>query len=216
MLSGFFYGPPDSISSLLSLSLHSGIWFYLLVFVIILIGGVFIIIPVPQNSLLFLAGALAVNNMVSLGWVLLASIAGAYVGYDLNYWSGRLLNLAVYRRICPHILHSKNIEKARSMIERFGPASVVISRFIPAINLPPFFAGLDSMNYRWYAVVNLFGAVLWCGVTVLLGYFAGSLDIIQNYVNLLFTLVILVTGIAIAYGVVSLVRGRGEGEENAA
>jgi membrane-associated protein len=86
----------------------------------------------------------------------------------------------------------------------------VISRFIPAVNLPPFIAGLDSMDYRWYAAVNLLGAILWCGITVFLGYFIGSLDIIQDYVNLLFDLAILATIVAFAYAAAALVRERGK------
>ncbi|MDD1665896.1 MAG: DedA family protein [Methanomicrobiales archaeon] len=199
---------PDTSPSLLGPSFHSGIWFYLLVFVVILLGAVFIITPVPENSLLFLAGAMAVNNQVSLVWVLVASIAGAYVGYDLNYWSGRLLDLAVCRRFCPHILQAKNMEKTRALVERFGPLSVVISRFIPAVNLPPFFAGLDSMNYSRYVVANILGAALWCSVTVLLGYFVGSFEVIQDYVTFVFDPVLLVTAITIIYAVVKLVRAR--------
>lgn len=216
MLSSILDLLPDAAPSLLGPSFHSGIWFYLLVFVVILLGAVFIITPVPENSLLFLAGAMVVNNQVSLVWVLVASIAGAYVGYDLNYWTGRLFSLAVCRRFCPHILHAKNIEKTRALMERFGPASVVISRFIPAVNLPPFFAGLDSMDYRRYVIANIVGAALWCSVTVLLGFFVGSFEIVQDYVTFIFDLVLVVTVIVIAYGIISLVRGKGEKEEQTA
>jgi membrane-associated protein len=199
---------PDTAPSLFGPSFHSGVWFYLLVFAVILLGAVFIITPVPENSLLFLAGAMAVTNRVSLAWVLVASIAGAYVGYDLNYWSGRLFNLAVCRRFCPHILNAKNMEKTRALIERFGPLSVVISRFIPTVNLPPFFAGLDSMNYSRYVAANIIGAVLWCCVTVLLGYFVGSLEIIQDYATFIFDLVLLVTAATIVYAVVNIAMAR--------
>ena len=216
MLSSILDLLPDAAPSLLGSFFHSGIWFYLLVFVVILLGAVFIITPVPENSLLFLAGAMVVNHQVSLVWVLGASIAGAYVGYDLNYWTGRLFSLAVCRRFCPHILHAKNIEKTRALMERFGPASVVISRFIPAVNLPPFFAGLDSMDYRRYVIANIVGAALWCSVTVLLGFFVGSFEIVQDYVTFIFDLVLVVTVIVIAYGIISLVRGKGEKEEQTA
>ncbi|HVN65518.1 MAG TPA: DedA family protein [Methanomicrobiales archaeon] len=216
MLLSILNGSVENAPSLLGPSVHSGPGFYLIVFLVILLGAVFVITPVPENTLLFLAGALAVSGPVSLGWVLAASIAGAYAGYDLNYWTGRLLNVAVCRRFCPHILQTRNIEKARALMERFGPVSVVISRFIPGVNLPPFFAGLDSMDYSRYMMVNLVGAVLWCGITVLLGYTIGSLDIIQDYANLLFDLAILVTIATLAYAVILLVRARGETGESPA
>jgi membrane-associated protein len=214
MLNGILNLIPDNGPSSLSPFFHSGPGFYLVVFLVILLGAVFIITPVPENSILFLAGALAVNGQVSLEWVLIVSIAGAYVGYDLNYWTGRLLRFTFCRRVWPHIFHEKNVEKTRELMERFGPISVVVSRFIPAVNLPPFFAGLDSMDYGRYVAVNLAGAVLWCIITVLLGYFIGSLDIIQDYVNLLFDLAILVTIIALLYAAVSLVRERRKSGEN--
>ena len=217
MLAGINLTIPKSAPAFLGPSVHSAMGFYLLIFVVILLGAVFIITPVPENTLLFLAGALAVTGQVSLEWVLLVSIAGAYIGYDLNYWSGRLLNLAVCRRFCSHILHAENIEKFRGMIERFGlPASIVISRFIPAVNLPPFIAGLDSMDYCRYVVVNLLGGILWCVVLVLSGYFIGSLDIVQDYVNILFDLVVLITVIAIVYGTVSMIRTRMREREDVA
>jgi len=212
MLLSILNGSAENAPSLLGPSVHSGIWFYLLILLVIFIGAVFIITPVPENSVLLLAGALAAGGQVSLAGVLAASIAGAYAGYDLNYWTGRLLNLTVCRRFCPHVLRAENIGKARALMERYGPLSIVISRFIPAVNLPPFFAGLDSMDYGVYVVVNLTGAALWCGITVLFGYFLGSFDIIQDYANLLFDLAILVTIITIAWAVILLARARRDEE----
>jgi membrane-associated protein len=75
----------------------------------------------------------------------------------------------------------------------------VISRFIPAVNLPPFFAGLYALDYGRYIAANLAGAVLWCGITVFLGYYIGGLDIIQDYLNLLMDLAILAAILALGY-----------------
>ena len=205
MMLSLFNGSMGSGLSLSGPATSSGPGFYLVVFLVILFGAVFIITPVPENSVLFLAGALAVNGQVSLEGILLASIAGAYIGYDLNYWTGRYFSLAVCRRFCPHILSPANIGRARALMEQFGPVSVVISRFIPAVNLPPFLAGMDSMDYGVYMAVNLAGAILWCGITVFLGYTLGSLDIIQNYVNLLFDLVIIIAVGGIGYAVTKII-----------
>ena len=192
----------------------AGLWFYLLVFTILLLGAVFIITPVPENSFLLVSGAMAVSGRVSLAGVFAAAVAGAYIGYDLNYRTGRLFDLAVCQRVCPHILRERNIGRTRALMERYGPLSVVISRFIPLVNLPPFFAGLEAMNYRWYVVVNLAGALLWCGVTVLIGYYVGTFPLVQDYLPLIFILVLLVTAMAIAYGVGKLVQARMRRDRN--
>jgi len=64
------------------------------------------------------------------------------------------------------------------------------------------------MNYNRYVVANILGAALWCSVTVLLGYFVGSFEVIQDYVTFVFDPVLLVTAITIIYAVVKLVRAR--------
>ena len=69
------------------------------------------------------------------------------------------------------------------------------------------------MDYRRYVIANIVGAALWCSVTVLLGFFVGSFEIVQDYVTFIFDLVLVVTVIVIAYGITSLVRGKGEKEE---
>lgn len=199
----------NSTQYLLNPSYQPGIWFYILVFLVTFLGSVFVITPVPENSLLFIAGAMVANQQVLLGWLLIASIAGAYVGYDLNYWSGRFLNLAVCRMTCPHIFRTTNLQKTEDLMKKFGPIAVIISRFIPAVNLPPFFAGLNSMNYIRYMAVNITGAALWASITVLLGYFIGSFDIVQDYLNILFGLVILALIVTFIYAGVTLIRGWG-------
>ena len=204
----------NSTSILLSPSYQPGIWFYALIFLVILLGSVFIITPLPQNSLLFVAGVMAVNDVVSLEWVLISSIAGAYIGYDLNYWTGHFFNLTVCRNACPRIFGVKNMIRAEQLLTRFGPLSVIISRFIPVVNLPPFYAGLKSMNYIRYMIVNVTGAMMWCGITVVLGYYFGNFTVIQENLNILYLLIILVLIVTFLYAGFSLILGLKKGKNS--
>jgi membrane-associated protein len=196
----------NSTSVLLSPSYQPGIWFYVLVFIVIFLGSVFIVTPFPVNSLLFVAVVMAVNHEVSLEWVLITAIAAAYSGYDVNYWSGRLFNFTVCRKTCPHIFDKENIGKAEELFNKFGPLSIIISRFIPIVNLPPFYAGLKSMNYIHYIIVNFVGAVLWCAIVTFLGYSVGNFNIIQDNLNLLFVMVILALIVTFLYSGITLTR----------
>ncbi len=184
-----------------------GSWVYILIFVVVLLASVFIITPVPANSLLFVSGAMAMNGQLSLGWVLASAVTAAYIGYDLNYWSARLLGLAVCRKGCPHIFKAGNIERTHALLTKYGPLSIIISRFIPVLNLPPFFAGLNSMDYRRYMLFNFLGAVAWCGVVLFIGYVMGGIEIIRKYLPLIFVLVILVLAITLIYGLGVLIKG---------
>jgi membrane-associated protein len=89
-----------------------GTWVYVFIFISILLASTFIIAPLPGNSLLFVSGALIVNNQLSLYLVLTATISAAYIGYDLNYWSGRLIDLTVCKTSCPHVFTARNTKKS--------------------------------------------------------------------------------------------------------
>ena len=112
------------------------------VFIAILVGAIFIPTFIPDSAILVLSGVLAKNGHVNLDWLVFAAVTGAYIGYDLDYWSGRVFGFTVCRTKCPHVFEEKRQEQIRNMMEKYGSWSIVISRFIPIVNLPPFFAEL--------------------------------------------------------------------------
>jgi len=95
------------------------------------------------------------------------------------------------------VLGDKNVKKALNVIERFGPAALIFSRFMPDLNLPSFLDGVNMMAYRRYVVFNLISSVVWCGILLMLGYYIGSLSIINAYLDYLTDLfmIMLVVGI---------------------
>jgi membrane-associated protein len=196
---------------------QSAIWICLLIFIAILAGAIFIPTFIPDSSILILSGILAKNGHVTLSWLLFAAITGAYIGYDLDYWSGRIFGLAVCKKRCPRIFGEKILEQIRKVMERYGSWSIIISRFIPILNLPPFFAGIYSMAYRSYILWNLLGAFIYCGSLILFGYYLGGLEIVSNYRFVLVDLVILIFLVSLVYAVLRFIRGhrikrRGTGE----
>jgi membrane-associated protein len=185
---------------------HYGAGTYLLIFLTILVASGFIITPFPGNSLLFVSGALATTHQLDISWLFFISVAAAYIGYDINYWSGRILGIAICKRGCPGIFLEKNTRKSLELMERFGTVSIIASRFVPAVNLPPFFAGMDAMNYRLYAVMNLAGAVVWSALVLSIGYFFGEIPIVQVILPGLFLIVIIILVVSLAVAAVMLVK----------
>jgi membrane-associated protein len=195
---------------------HYGPGTYLLIFLTILVASSFIITPFPGNSLLFVSGALATTHQLDISWLFIISVAAAYIGYDINYWSGRLLGIAVCKRGCPGIFLEKNVRKSLELIERYGMVSIIAIRFVPAVNLPPFFAGMDAMNYRLYVVLNLAGAVVWSALVLSVGYLFGGIPIIQVILPGLFLIVIIILVISLAVAAVMLVKAFYPGRTNPA
>jgi membrane-associated protein len=172
-----------------------GIWIYLLVFVVIMLASTIIGGSIPDNTFLILTGAVAVGNGLSVGFLFGAAAGGGFAGYEINYWSGRLLGLATCKGVCPIILNDANVRKAIELLDRFGPVSLILSRFMPVFNLPSFIAGLHAMKYRRYVGFNLISSVFWCGTLMMLGYYLGSITLISAYLDLLTDLfVVILTG----------------------
>jgi membrane-associated protein len=83
------------------------------------------------------------------------------------------------------------------MMDRFGPAALILSRFMPVLNLPSFIAGVNAMEYRRYVGFNLISSVVWCGTFLMLGYYIGNIAIISEYLDFLTDLFFVIMAVAI-------------------
>jgi len=163
--------------------LQYGIWTYLVVFVIIMLASTIVGGLIPDNTFLFLTGAIAMVNGMSMGWLFVVAVCGGFAGYEINYWSGRLFGVTILRRISPAVLYDRKVRKALDMMEGFGLATLIFSRFMPVMNLPSFIAGVDTMKYRSYVGFNLMSSAVWCGTLLTLGYYSGGIPIINGYLG---------------------------------
>ena len=174
-----------------------GIWTYLLLFCVFFFSATVVGGLVPDNMLLLLSGAAVLDNGLSPLSLILAAAGGGFLGYQINYWSGRLLDLSFCRKGCFFVLDDTNMQKAADLMKRFGPVALLMSRFLPVLNLPGFIAGLESMNSRTYVVYNLAGTALWCGLLLFLGYYIGSIPLINDYLDFITDIVLVITAGAI-------------------
>ena len=186
--------------------LQLGIWIYLLVFVVIMLASTIIGGPIPDNTFLVMAGAVAMDNRLSMEWLFVLAVAGGFTGYEINYWGGRIFGIAICRGACPRILHDKNVRNAMSLMDRFGPAMLILSRFMPVFNLPSFIAGVNAMEYRRYVGFNLISSVVWCGVLLTLGYYVGKISLISEYLDYVTDLFIVILAVAIIIALVMFTR----------
>ena len=160
-----------------------GIWAYLLLFCIFLVSSTVPGGMIPGNLLLLLAVAAVYDYGLSLAALVLAATGGGFAGYQINYWSGRLFDLTLCRKGFPGVLSETNLQKARDLTEKYGPAALVLSRFLPVLNLPPFIAGVESMNSRSYLFYNLLSAVLWCSIVLVLGYLIANIPLVRDHID---------------------------------
>jgi len=172
--------------------LRYGIWMYLMVFVIVILGSTVVGGLIPNNTFLFLSGAVARLNGLSMEWLLLLAAVGGFVGYEINYWSGRLFGITILRGVYQTALQHRNVQKAFDMMKDFGLVTLIVCRVMPVLNLPSFIAGVNMMDYRKFVGFNLISSAIWGQSILMPGYFFGEIPFINEYLSYFVDLLIIV------------------------
>jgi membrane protein DedA with SNARE-associated domain len=130
-------------------------------------------LPIPDELLLVLAGALVANGELH-GWpVVLASIAGCLCGITLSYVVGRAIGARALDRAARH--HRKGVDRAQSWFRRFGTWLLAFGYFIPGVrHVTAIIAGSGCLNVKTFMRFAYPGGVLWCSTFLTLGYLAGD------------------------------------------
>jgi membrane protein DedA with SNARE-associated domain len=161
-----------SIDALLAILAHHA---YLLVFVGTLIDATGT--PFPGRLMLITVGGLAATGDLSVVALIALAIAGAVLGDHLWYLAGRLAGGRVTRLYCRFVMFGARgcEERARAYLARFGPAAIIVGRFMAGVRIvvTPL-AAESGMPYLRYAVFDVLGATLWCSLWVLVGFGLGD------------------------------------------
>lgn len=179
-------------SSLEQMALELGLLIYAVLFLIIFCETGLVVTPfLPGDSLLFVSGALAGNEILNI-WVLLVIIGlGAIIGDTVNFWIGKFAGCKVLEGRLSAFIHKRWLEKTHHYFEKYGGATIVIARFVPIVRtFAPFLAGIGKMNYQKFLFYNVTGAIIWTWALVGGGYLIGNIPVISEHISLLMWLVL--------------------------
>jgi membrane-associated protein len=100
-------------------------------------------------------------------------------------WGDRALHLFLGRDSSPGGVARREARSARleRMVERFGPAAVVLAYYLPLPTLLIYVAaGLSGMRLRTFLALDVVGTLLWVGPIVVLGYAIGkpAVDVVDQ------------------------------------
>jgi membrane protein DedA with SNARE-associated domain len=133
--------------------------------------------PFPGRLLLIAAGGLAATGAVSPVLLIAMAIVGTVLGDHVWYVIGRLGGdrfVKLYCRLMPFV-GTECADRAREYLRRFGPAAVIIARFVAGVRvLVTPLAAESGMPYLRYAVSDVIGACMWCSLWVLVGFAIGD------------------------------------------
>ena len=172
-----------------------GSWAYLVLFLVIFCETGLVVTPfLPGDSLLFIIGAFcgagSLDPVLTIGLLMAAAIAGD----NTNYWIGRTLGPAVFKREDSRLLNKKHLDKTHAFYEKHGGKTIVIARFMPIVRtFAPFVAGIGKMAYAKFLAFSVGGGILWIGGLIGLGYFVGDLPIVKNNFNKVIYLIVFVS-----------------------
>jgi membrane protein DedA with SNARE-associated domain len=143
-------------------------------------------VPLPGETALLVAAALAATGHGWLPGVIGAAALGAIAGDTVGYWVGRTSGLRVLRRHGRFVrVDAAKLARAETFFERHGDKTVFLGRFVPVGRIfAAVLAGVSRMRYRRFLLWNASGGIVWaCGMGTL-GYLFGSqLPLIEHVVG---------------------------------
>lgn len=143
-------------------------------------------IPLPGETSLIFAGALAASGRLSLAVVLVTAASAAIVGDNAGYWIGRKGGRTVLLRY-GRLLHVNDarVQRAQGYFERHGTKTVFVARFVALLRTcAAMFAGVAHMPYRSFVLFNALGGVTWAVFYGSLGYvFGHNLPVLERHLR---------------------------------
>lgn len=151
----------------------------------------------PGDSLILTAVLLHVQLNLSplaiAGVAFVAAVAGDQAGYWLGHRFGRR-----FFRDDARVLTTARLREAEVFFDRYGPASLVLGRFVPFVRTyVPLVAGAARLRYRRFVVWNVSGALLWVATLTVVAVWLGGIPFVARNIDLLAVVVVVLSVVPI-------------------
>ncbi|MES2409728.1 MAG: VTT domain-containing protein [Patescibacteria group bacterium] len=155
-------------------------------------SGLFFGFFLPGDTLLFTAGLVASQNILSLSPLVVGSIIFAIFGDSVGYAFGKKIGPKLFTREHSFFWNKDHIEKSHKFFEKYGKKAIILARFMPIVRtFTPILAGVGTMEYKTFLRYNIVGGILWVSGLTLCGYFFGK--IIPDPDKYLLPIILLIT-----------------------
>jgi membrane protein DedA with SNARE-associated domain len=150
-----------------------GHWGYVAIFVLVVFGNMGI--PLPEETVLLVAGYLVWRGELRLPIVLVVGFVSAVVGDNIGYWLGRRFGRDALARHASWLLGGPTrLAAMQGFVARHGSVAVFVARFVPGLRFVAGpLAGALGLPVPAFLAANLLGAAVYVPVAVGLGYAVG-------------------------------------------
>lgn len=162
-------------------------------------------IPIPGETALVTAAAVAGRGTMNIVGVIIAAFLGTVAGSATGYWLGLRGGPAIIDRFGRTLrLDAPRLERAHAFFVRHGAKTVLLGRFVAFVrSFIGIFAGISGMPARRFLIFNALGGLVWTLTFSAAGYFFGRnlprLIHDLGRVSLLFALLVALVA-AVVYG----------------
>lgn len=148
-------------------------WGYAAIVAVVVLGNLGL--PVPEETILTLAGYLAWRGDLRLWPVLMVGVASASAGDNVAYWLGRSVGGTALRRIRTRLWVSPaRLEATQRFVVKHGALAVFVSRFLPGLRFAAGpVAGISGIPPLVFFIANVLGASCYVPIVVGVGYAIG-------------------------------------------
>jgi membrane protein DedA with SNARE-associated domain len=149
-------------------------WGYLGVFIFVFVGNLGV--PVPEETVLIVAGFLAGRGDLELRTLYAVGIASAVVGDCCGFAFGRFGGQRLFERLAQrfHFVRERYIH-LQEFFHTHGSKAIFMARFVAGARfLAGPMAGAAKMPFIRFLGWNLLGALCWCSLVITVGYVVGD------------------------------------------
>ncbi len=164
-------------------------------------SGLFFGFFLPGDSLLFTAGFLASQGLISIYGLLILCFIAAVLGDNVGYFFGRKVGPMIFNKEDSLFFHKKHINRAQDFYNKYGKKTIFLARFIPIIRtFVPIVAGVAGMEYKTFFRFNIIGGFVWTWGMLGTGYILGNIiPNAEKYLSLIIIVIIIVSFIPAVY-----------------
>jgi membrane-associated protein len=179
-----------------------GVWVYALLFLIVFVETGLIVMPfLPGDSLLFVVGALAAGDKMSLPGSIALLLVAAILGDQLNYSIGRKIGPKVFQWENSRWFNRQAFDAANQFYAKHGGITIILARFMPFIRtFAPFVAGVAEMGRGTFTAYNVVGGTLWVVGLTVVGYLFGNIEWVQLNLSKIILAMIFIPGLIALFG----------------